>query len=78
MEGRRKERLFRFEAMWVGEKGCEDIIEDTWRTGTINHGVQNFMSFIYECSEKLTAWNRVSFGNVHKQLERAKQKMKHQ
>lgn len=53
--GRRKERLFRFETMWMGEKGCEDIIEDTWRRGNVHHGVQNVMSLISECSERLTA-----------------------
>lgn len=68
--------VFRFEAMWLGEKGCDTIVEETWRNGNGSNKMEEVMAMISECGQKLELWNCTSFGNVQKELHKAKQKLK--
>lgn len=57
-------RFFKFEAMWIGEQVCENIIDATWRNGSDNNNMEDVMTLISECGQKLEIWNRAIFGNV--------------
>ncbi|XP_042974784.1 uncharacterized protein LOC122306423 [Carya illinoinensis] len=72
---RRNRRLFRFEAMWVGEKECSSIIERAWcqRNGSIS--LDQIMGRISRCAIELGRWNKTSFGHVQKNLANAKRKL---
>ncbi|KAG2707736.1 hypothetical protein I3760_05G160800 [Carya illinoinensis] len=72
---RRNRRLFRFEAMWVGEKECSSIIERAWcqRNGPIS--LDQIMGRISRCAIELGRWNKTSFGHVQKNLANAKRKL---
>ncbi|KAF5442927.1 hypothetical protein F2P56_035534 [Juglans regia] len=65
---RERGKLFRFEAMWVGEKGCDKIVEDTWKRGTNSNNMDDLMYKISACGKRLQVWNRSSFGHVQKKL----------
>ncbi|XP_042984826.1 uncharacterized protein LOC122313683 [Carya illinoinensis] len=66
---------FRFEEIWVGEKGCEDIIKANWRGVEGGHDLDHIIHNIKECGTQLNLWNRNCFGNVQKQLKLARLNM---
>ncbi|XP_042983151.1 uncharacterized protein LOC122312574 [Carya illinoinensis] len=68
-------KQFRFESMWVGEKGCDDIISSIWRKGDVQSSMDSVVGLIKESGVNLNMWNSNSFGNVQKKLSMAKQKM---
>ncbi|XP_042939609.1 uncharacterized protein LOC122274659 [Carya illinoinensis] len=68
-------KLFRFEPMWVREKGCDDIIASIWRKGGSGSFMDSLVDFIKDSRVNLKRWNSNSFGNVQKQLSMAKQRM---
>lgn len=65
-------RQFRFEWMWAGEKGCDEIIDQVWNSGGGNCGMEVVMSMIGRCTSNLKQWNQNCFGNVQKRLMEAK------
>ncbi|CAI9761214.1 unnamed protein product [Fraxinus pennsylvanica] len=69
---RRGAKIFWFEAMWVTEKGCKEVVEKAWRFGNATNGMSGINAKLKCCGEHLSAWNRQHFGNVHKQLKHAK------
>ncbi|XP_042950087.1 uncharacterized protein LOC122282202 [Carya illinoinensis] len=72
---RRSRRLFRFEAMWVGETECSSIIERVWgrRHGPIS--LDQIMGRFSSCATELGRWNKASFGHVQKNLATAKRRL---
>lgn len=58
--------------MWVGEKGCDEIINEMWdqRSGVCE--MKDIMNLIGRCSSHLNQWNRNFFGYVDKSLNEAK------
>ncbi|XP_042962309.1 uncharacterized protein LOC122296569 [Carya illinoinensis] len=71
----KNKNLFRFEPMWVGEKGCDDIIASIWRTGGSVSCMDSAVDFIEDSGVNLKRWNSNSFGNVQKKLVMAKRQM---
>ena len=67
-----KKRFF-FEAMWVREAGCREIIEEVWdpvRSATGNTILDRLKNF----QEQLRRWNWKVFGNVNNMLKQKKKK----
>ena len=70
-----RKRLF-FEAMWVREASCREIIEEVWdpvgyvNGNTISDRLKNFQ-------EKLRRWNWKVFGNVNHTLRQKKNQLQH-
>lgn len=62
--------------MWLGEKGSNTIVEETWRNGHGKINMEEVMAMISTYGQKLDLWNRTSFVNVQKQLHKAKQRLK--
>lgn len=55
---------FRFEAMWVGSRGCEVVISDSCRGGDSSNSIELVRSALSPCSRNLTVWNSTQFGNI--------------
>ncbi|KAG2706415.1 hypothetical protein I3760_05G103200 [Carya illinoinensis] len=72
---RRGKKLFRFEAMWVGETACSSIIENVWRRVEDSASLSCILSCISTCAEDLGSWNKSSFGHVQQELAKAKMKL---
>ncbi|KAK9677866.1 hypothetical protein RND81_11G172600 [Saponaria officinalis] len=44
----RKERLFRFEQIWVEEEGCEDVVRSTWGRGGLKEWKGNSFGWVFK------------------------------
>lgn len=64
---------FRFEAMWVGEEECENIIKQVWHQGYYDGSVDVSMRHISGCSSRLIGTS--CFGHVRQKLVEAKRKL---
>ncbi|KAG2725248.1 hypothetical protein I3760_01G056800 [Carya illinoinensis] len=56
-------KLFKFEAMWVGEPNCEDIIKSLWSNASPQSNMST-VAMIKDSGTHLGTWNRHTFGNV--------------
>lgn len=66
---KRKFRLFRFEAMWLRDESCAEIIGYAWE----NAG--DLCSKIAHTSRHLSAWGRNKFGDIMAEIESCRNKM---
>lgn len=69
-------KLFRFEAIWVKEDQCTNIIEDIWALSTVDGSLGNIMNLIKHCGFNLSWWNKTCFGNVQQYLVKANNNLK--
>lgn len=65
---RRKFKLFCFEAMWIKEAKCSNIVKDVWSSGNDQESIGHIMRVISKCGISLTQWNKYKFGNVQQCL----------
>ncbi|KAH6784204.1 hypothetical protein C2S52_009163, partial [Perilla frutescens var. hirtella] len=68
---RGKKKPYRFEAMWLQETSCNDVVEDTWRNG--NQG-NLFYEKLKVVGQALKIWERYQFGHISSQIHE-KQKL---
>ena len=60
---------FRFEEMWLVEKGCTDTIQDVWaEQDSTDLGIR-VIKKIEKCGVELKKWSMKSFGSIRKELE---------
>lgn len=64
VEHTKAKRLFKFEAMQVGDQACEEIIKESWGRCASQSNISEVMDSIKHCGIKLNDWNRQSFGHV--------------
>ena len=72
----RFQKPFRFEHMWMSDKGCSETIEAVWSENSFAPWDTRVLSKINRCGQELSRWSRKSFGNVRKELERKKKQLK--
>ncbi|XP_041011336.1 uncharacterized protein LOC121255118 [Juglans microcarpa x Juglans regia] len=61
---RKGRKPFHFEAMWVEDKNCQEIIKIAWVDSAGERTMEGVMKQINRCGEKLERWNKNSFGHV--------------
>ena len=60
----RKGRPFRFEAMWLKDKTCEEVIKEPW-SGCLGLAPLRMVPIkLTTCQDNLLRWNREVFGHV--------------
>ncbi|CAM8971158.1 unnamed protein product [Rhodiola kirilowii] len=67
---KKKGKLFRFEAMWLDHPAMEGLMNDFW--GSNNNVQSSWCSKLKNCENKLSAWNRSTFGNVQRRIKELK------
>lgn len=67
--------LFHFEAMWLQDPRCPDVVQDAWYEGLYKPDGVPITNFLASCLELLTRWNKKDFGHVGKQIERLDKKL---
>ena len=58
----KKGQPFWFEAMWVKDKTCEEVIKDSWAGLDDTNPVRKLLRKITSYQDNLHTWNRVTFG----------------
>ena len=70
---RKTTTLFHFEAMWLKDGKCGDIVKKSWAKGELMDRGNTFSSCMDRCREALTKWNRQVFGHVGKKLAKVQE-----
>ena len=60
----RKGRPFHFEAMWLKDSTCEEVIKKSWGDCMASSEVWGFNRKILGCQEDMIEWNKKFFGHV--------------
>ncbi|KAF5458653.1 hypothetical protein F2P56_022666 [Juglans regia] len=71
-----RKKIFKFETIWAEEPKCKKVIELAWEGATGQSDLPSILDKIKRCGEKLDVWNRVCFGNVRRNIEQARLKLK--
>ena len=61
-------RPFRFEEMWISDKGCGWVVEVVWSSTIPCEAESQVIKKIEKCGNELTHWSRKNFGHVKRQL----------
>lgn len=64
---------FRFEEMWLSDRGCTNVVEAVWKSHEEAELSTKVIKKIQRCGKELQDWNRKHFGNVRKELEKNKE-----
>ena len=70
------QKPFRFEQMWLTDKGCSDTVEAMWSINCNESWDTRVLRKLESCGAALTKWSTKSFGSVKKQLESARKRLK--
>ena len=70
LEMDRKKKVFRFEEMWLLDKGCTEIVEAVWCSNDFVHSDFQVLKKIERCGVELTKWSREKFGSLRKELDK--------
>ena len=67
---------FRFEEMWLLNRGCSEIVEAVWLSREDGDVQDHVIRKIDKCGKELRVWNRNCFGNVKIVLSRKRKELK--
>ena len=70
-----KKKLFRFEEMWLGDKGCGETVEGVWHAQYEEEGNTRVIRKVEICGKALTKWSRDCFGNIRRELEKKRKEL---
>ena len=70
------QKPFRFEQMWLTNKGYSDTVEAMWSINCNESWDSHVLRKIKSCGAALSKWSKNSFGSVKKQLESARKRLK--
>ena len=62
-------RSFKFEQMWLRDKGCSNTVTSAWGQPIIGVTMLKVVGKVQVCGERLTKWSKNSFGSVRRMLE---------
>ncbi|XP_030959092.1 uncharacterized protein LOC115981043 [Quercus lobata] len=68
-------KLFKFESMWLRDKGCKEIVTEAWDKALNMGGQHPFSQCLEECKQSLMVWNRNTFGYVGRKIARLQGKL---
>ena len=66
---------FRFEEMWLADRGCTEIVEAVWASPDEAEPAVKVIRKIKKCGKELHAWNRTHFGNVRSELKKKRKQL---
>ncbi|KAL7234605.1 hypothetical protein ACSBR1_018108 [Camellia fascicularis] len=66
--GPRWGRVYHFEAMWLREEACEQVIANCWNGDVSTANVDGLQRNIVRTSAELKGWSRNQFGHLQNQL----------
>ena len=63
------EKPFRFEKMWLADKGCSDTVRQVWSKQSNRDIASGIVPKIENCGKALKKWSSTNFGSVRKELK---------
>ena len=70
------QKPFRFEQMWMTDKGCGETIEAVWSENNFEPWDTRVLKKIDKCGQELLCWSKRHFGNVRLELEKKRKELK--
>ena len=70
-----KKKIFKYEEMWLSDKGCSDTVEAVWLSSDFDFLNNRILRKIEKCGVELTKWRREKFGNVRTELEKKRRQL---
>ena len=70
-----RRKPFRFEAMWIMDPGCGEIVSRAWAHQTEGTPMFQATQKLRKCKKLLKKWSRAQFGNVKQQIKQTKEKL---
>ncbi|KAB2601993.1 hypothetical protein D8674_002998 [Pyrus ussuriensis x Pyrus communis] len=61
IEGQKGRKMFRFEAYWVSEEECKNLVAKCWDRRHNGNPVKRWVSSLNDCRYHLSRWNRTKF-----------------
>nr|POF16853.1 hypothetical protein CFP56_17421 [Quercus suber] len=74
---KRHQPPFRFEAMWLRDSRCAEVVEEAWMEGLYKPDGAQITNCLDSCRAHLSAWNKLEFGHVKRQIERLEKSLHH-
>jgi hypothetical protein len=62
---------FKFEARWLHEEGCDEVISESWKKGW-DGGGRNVAQVIHSMVGDLTYWSRDVVGDLEKRIKKTR------
>ena len=75
LEFQQKKKPFRFEEMWLADKGCGETVEGVWEAHYDEGDNRRVLRKIENCGKELTRWSQKCFGNVRKELKKIRKEL---
>ena len=63
-----------FEAMWVREAECKEVVDMAWNLNT-EEAAMSIQDRLKRCQSNLVGWNQNKFGNVIKKLKQKQDRL---
>ena len=60
----RSQKPFRFEAMWLKDDHCEDVVHSAWDMWLEDDDVGKVLRKVFDCQTKWKLWDKNTFGNI--------------
>ncbi|KAL8159831.1 hypothetical protein V2J09_001368 [Rumex salicifolius] len=78
MEGmeRKLPRPFRFEATWLDDENYVEVVRNSWANPGSQWKVSGVMGKIKRCCDDLREWDKMTFGNVLRDLQRVRDELR--
>ncbi|XP_075674788.1 uncharacterized protein LOC142643979 [Castanea sativa] len=70
-----RKKPFRFEAMWVSDSGCREVITRAWDCTANGTPMFATTTKLKRCKNSLKAWSQDHFGNEKKSIKQTKNKL---
>ena len=74
-KSRNYDKIFRFEAMWLKDESCEDVVKSAWEEGLLLGTEFPIQQYMANCKTKLELCNRDVFGHVGKKIADLKKQL---
>ena len=71
----RRQKVFRFEAMWLRDEQCKDVVNEAWERGRSIGTQHQFTECLDECRRSLSTWNKTTFGHLGQKIAALQKKL---
>ena len=75
LEFRQKKKPFRFEEVWLADKGCGEVVEGVWLASVEENNDKTVLRKIETCGKELTRWSKECFGNIRNELTKKRKEL---